>query len=210
MVCPCEVPMGFACIAFLALFIASVTALGQAPAPPPDWTRPGIEALGQNASSRTEFTLDHSMLVMASKADKDDEDLRRVIAGVDGVSVHRFRFRTPAMYDPEILNSVRQHYHAAGWKHMVGTHDKNGGPGATDLWVHFENNAIRNVAVLFAGQDQINFIAVSGSISPIDLLHLAGHFGIPKIEGGVIVPAPCAVPSPAPGPRPDPAPDNSR
>ncbi len=180
-----------------AVLIATSAALAQTQTQPqpPDWIPQAIASLRQNASSRTEFTLDHSMLVMASKMDQDDEDLRRVIAGVDGVSVHRFRFRTPAMYDPEILNSVRQQYHAAGWKHMVGTHDKNGGPGATDLWVHFENNAIRNVAVLFAGQDQINFVAVSGSISPIDLFHLAGHFGIPKIEGGVVVPAP----GPAPG-----------
>src|SRR5258708_36630745 len=190
MVCPCEVPMGFACIAFLALFIASVTALGQAPAPPPDWTRPGIEALGQNASSRTEFSLDHSMLVLASKADQDDEDLRRVIAGVNGVSVHSFRFPRPGMYDSDLLTAVRQQYRAAGWKHMVSSHDKNGGPGATDLWIHFENNVISNIAVLFAGQNQLNFIAVSGSISPIDLLHVAGHFGIPRIEGGAVAPAP--------------------
>jgi hypothetical protein len=94
------------------------------------------------------------------------------------------------MYDPALLGSLRQQYRAAGWKHMVGSHDKNGGPGATDLWVHFENNAVSNIAVLFAGESQLNFIAVSGSISPIDLLHLAGHFGIPKIEGGVVVPAP--------------------
>lgn len=175
-------------IVFLALITASAAA--QAQAPPPDWTPLGIAALGQNASSRTEFTLDHSMLVLASKADQDDDDLRRVIAGVNGVSVHSFRFPRPGMYDPVLLGSVRQQYHAAGWKHMVGKHDKNGGPGETDLWVHFENNAVSNIAVLFAGENQLNFIAVSGSISPIDLLHLAGHFGIPKIEGGVVVPAP--------------------
>jgi len=33
-------------------------------------------------------------------------------------------------------------------------------------------------------------VEVSGSISPLDLMHLAGHFGIPRIEGGVVVPAP--------------------
>jgi Domain of unknown function (DUF4252) len=175
-------------ITFLALFALPLIVLAQAPAP--DWTPPGIEALGQNASSRTEFSLDHSMLVMASKADQDDDDLRRVIAGVNGVSVHSFRFPRPGMYDPELLNAVRQQYHAAGWKHMVGKHDKDGGAGETDLWVRYENNAISNIAVLFARENQLNFIAVSGSISPIDLLHLAGHFGIPKIEGGVVVPAP--------------------
>ena len=53
-----------------------------------------------------------------------------------------------------------------------------------------EHNTVSNIAVLFAGENKLNFISVSGSISPIDLLHLAGHFGIPKVEGGVPVPAP--------------------
>lgn len=192
-------------IVFLAVITTSAAALAQvqteeaqpqpvqsqpAQAPRSDWTPQGIEALGQNASSRTEFTLDHSMLVLASKMDQDDENLRRVIAGVNGVSVHSYHFARPGMYNPDLLISARQQYRAAGWKHMVSERDKNGGPAATDLWIRYEHNAISNIAVLFAGQNQINFIAVSGSISPIDLLHLAGHFGIPRIEGGTVVPAP--------------------
>src|ERR1700686_2471768 len=132
-------------IVFLALITTSVSTLVQAQQQ--DWIPQGIESLGQNASSRTEFTLDHSMLVFASKLEQDDEDLRRVIAGVNGVSVHSYRFRKPGMYDSDILSSVRQQYHAAGWKHMVSTHDKDGGSGATDLWIRFENKVIRNIAV---------------------------------------------------------------
>src|ERR1700720_2894144 len=116
--------MKFFHVAFLALIMTSAAALAQTPQ---DWVPRGIESLGQNASSRTEFTLDHSMLVLASKLDQDDEDLRRVIAGVDGVSVHSYRFPKPGMYDSDALNSVRQQFHVAGWKHLVSTHDKDGG-----------------------------------------------------------------------------------
>jgi hypothetical protein len=63
------------------------------PPPPPmrrdpseKWEPDAIAYLGQNASSRTEFNLDHSMVVLASKMDENDMDLRRVVAGVDGVS----------------------------------------------------------------------------------------------------------------------------
>jgi hypothetical protein len=175
-------------IVFLALI--TVPFAPQAQAQQRDWVPQGIESLGQNASSRTEFTLDHSMLVIASKLDQDDVDLRRVIAGVDGVSVHSYRFPKPGMYDSEILSSVRQQYHAAGWQHMASTQDKAGGSGATDLWIRFEDKVIRNIAVLFAGQSRLNFVAVSGSISPLDLVHLSGHFGIPKIEAGAVVPVP--------------------
>ena len=172
-------------ILFLAIaFSFSSLAVAQAP---PDWIPQALHSLGQNASSRTEFSLDHSMLVLASKLDQDDQDLRRVVAGVDGISVHEFRFHGAATYDPEALNAVVQEYHAAGWKRLVNNHSKNGYPGETDLWLHFENNAIRRIAILHAGESQVDFVEVSGSISPLDLLHLAGHFGIPKIEGGVVL-----------------------
>lgn len=158
------------------------------PQPPQNWTPDAIAYLGQSASSRTEFNLDHSMVVLASKMDQDDLDFRRVIAGVDGVSVHHFRFPGDWMYDPRILADARQQYRAAGWQHISASHARNGGPGETDVWVRLDNMTIRNVAVLVAGPNQVNFVSVSCAISPIDLAHLGGHFGIPQIQGGVVLP----------------------
>ena len=145
----------------------------------------GIEALRLSSSSKTEFTLDHSMLVLASKLDPDNEDLRRVIAGVNGVSVHSYHYSRPWIYNPDAVNSVKEEYGAAGWKHVMNNHEREGG---TDIWLRWENNAISNVAILVAKSNEVDFIVVSGSVSPMDLSHLGGHFGIPKIEGGVTVP----------------------
>ncbi len=154
-----------------------------------EWVPNGIAALGQNATSRTEFSLDHSMLVLASKLDKDDEDLRRVIAGVNGVSVHSFRFPDAVYCDPAIMASIGQQYSQAGWLHLVSKHKGDTGL-TTDLWVHLDQAAIRDIAVLFVGARQLNFVSLSGSIAPLDLLRLSGHFGIPKMDGGVAVPLP--------------------
>jgi hypothetical protein len=155
---------------------------------PHEWIPRGVAALRQTASSKTEFTLDHSMLVLASKLDRDNDDLRRVIAGLSEVSVRSYHFPEPWMYDPGALNSVKQEFQAAGWKQLANSHGKDGSPGVTDLWVRIENHAVSNVAILLARSTEVNFIEVSGSISPLDLFHLGGHFGIPKIEGGVPVP----------------------
>jgi hypothetical protein len=164
----------------------------QAPVVPPNqarvWVPEGIAALGQNASSRTEFTLDHSMLVLASKLDKADEYLRRVIAGVNGVSVHSFRFPVAVVFDPAIMDWIRQQYREAGWQHLVNKHKDDGGL-TTDLWIHLDHASIRDIAVLFVGAKDLNFISVSGSITPLDLLRLSGHFGIPRMDGGAVVPA---------------------
>jgi hypothetical protein len=114
--------------------------------------------------------------------------LQRVIAGVNAVSVHNYRFPRTWAYDPEALNEVKEEYQSAGWKQLMSRHDKDGGAAVTDLWVRLDNSAISNVAVLQARANEVTFFVVSGSISPMDLSHLGGHFGIPKIEGGVVVP----------------------
>lgn len=170
------------------------------PAPAPDkatagageareWVPLGIAVLGQGATSRTEFTLDHSMLVLVSKLDKDNEDLRRVIAGVNGVSVHSFRFPAGVRLDSTVMDGIGQEYSEAGWLHLV-TKYKGVNGVQTDLWIHLDQSAIRDVAVLLVGARQVNFISASGSVTPLDLMHLSGHFGIPKMDGGVAVPVP--------------------
>jgi hypothetical protein len=152
------------------------------------WIPQGIESLRESATSKTDFTFDHSMLVLASKLDRRNEDLRRVIAGVGGIAVRRFRFAGTWQYDPENLASVKAEYRAAGWKQLMDNRDREGNPGVTDVWIRLQNNLISNVAILLARANEVNFVEVSGSISPLDLSHLCGHFGIPKIEGGIVVP----------------------
>ncbi len=174
-------------VLFFALFSIAAPLAAQTPESY-DAIPQGIEALRQFASSKTEFSLDHSMLVLASKLDSQNEDLVRVIAGVSGISVHRYHFLDPWTYDPETVHSVSNQYHSTGWMQLMNKHDKDGGPGASDLWVRFQNEAISNVAILLARPNEVTFIEVTGSISPLDLSHLGGHFGIPKIEGGVRVP----------------------
>jgi hypothetical protein len=178
-------------IVFAALLASSTMgSFAQQPKPsqPHDWTPRGIGALRQSASSKTEFTLDHSMLVFASKLDSDNEDLKRVIAGVNGVAVHSFRYAAGTTYDPQSLGSVKEDYRAAGWKQMMNNYEKAGSSSATSLWIRMENNAFSNAAVLVTKPNEVDFVVVSGSVSPLDIIRLGGHFGIPKLEGGVAVP----------------------
>jgi hypothetical protein len=60
---------------------------------------------------------------------------------------------------------------------------KYGYPQGTDLWLHFDHNT--PVTSPCSSPEPIRWpCSVSGSISPVDLLHLAGHFEIPRMEGG--------------------------
>jgi hypothetical protein len=105
--------------------------------------------------------------------------------------VENFRYTRPAFYDPEVMNSLIARYRAAGWKHLVNANAHPGEGVTTDLWLHFRGAEIDDVTVLVRGQRDMNVIAVSGALRPLDLVHLSGHFGIPKVDqNAVMVPAP--------------------
>lgn len=129
------------------------------------------------------------MLVLASKLDRDNDDLRRVIAGVQGVSVHSFHYPGAVSVDPMTMSSIAQEYREAGFQHLVSKHRGDSGL-TTDLWLRMEGPAIRDIAVLWMGVRDVNFVSVSGSITPLELLHLSGHFGIPRMDGGAVIPPP--------------------
>lgn len=142
-----------------------------------------IEALGQDATSRTEFTLDRPMIQFASKMmNKDDESTRRVLAGLNSISVHSFGYREPGLYSPMDVEMIRKQFHAAGWEHMVSNKPRIDKTGMSDLWIQFRGTEVTDVALLVSGPTQLAFVQFDGTVKPLDLLHLSGHMGIPKFD----------------------------
>jgi hypothetical protein len=156
--------------------------------PDDNWVPQGMEALGRHASFHTDFTFDKSMLDMANSLN-GDEETRRIVAKLRGISVHTYRFPAPGMYDPAALEAVRAQYHDRGWKHLVTSQSYVARPdqARTDVWVRFEHANVEGMVVLVASPKNLNLVAVNGTLSPLDLLHLRGHFGIPKFDGDDLV-----------------------
>ncbi len=156
--------------------------------PDDTWIPQGMEALGRHASFHTDFTFDKSMLDMANNFVGDD-DTRRVIAKLRGISVHSYKFSAPGMYDPAALDAVRAQYHDRGWKHLVTSQSYVATPSQarTDVWVRFEHAQVEGMVLLVANQTNLNLVAINGTLSPLDLLHLRGKFGIPRFAGDSLV-----------------------
>jgi hypothetical protein len=165
--------------------------------PPPDnylgWIPQGMGALARTAAFHTDFTFDRAMLQLASGIweGPGDPAVADAMSRLDGISVHSYHYAAPGMYDPRLLDGVRRQYTALGWQHLVTAHSRSTG-GATDLWISFHNMRATGAVVLFQSPTNLNLIAFSGNLSPLDLLHLRGHFGIPRFPGDHFVPAPGA------------------
>jgi hypothetical protein len=167
-----------------------------APAYPPPgnylgWTPQGMGALARTAAFHTDFTFDRAMLQVAGGlwGGSGDPQFAAAMSRLDGISVHSYHYAAPGMYDPRLLEAVRRQYTALGWQHLVTSHSRST-DGATDLWISFHDMRATGAVVLFQSSTNLNLIAFSGNLSPLDMLHLRGHFGIPRFPGDHFVPAP--------------------
>ena len=180
---------------------------------PLNWVPQGFEVLGRRAAFHTDFTFDRSMLQLAGYFVGDaDQQVRNAVAKLDGISVHSYHFAAPGLYDPAALSRIRAQYEAIGWKHLVTAHAQ-GDPfnaGQTDLWINFAHMDVTGMMLLVSSPRDLNLIALNGDLSTLDLLHLRGHFGIPRFPGDVFVPGPSAgARPPYQQPEPDQAPATS-
>ena len=163
---------------------ASTAAASESPVPL-EWTPPALDRLNTQAAVKSSFTLDRNMLSVAAglMPDSQAED-RQVIRKLEGVSVHTMRFGDAGIPDEAEVESVRAAYHLRGWKHLVTT-TKTGGPvhsGTTDVWVVLDGANVRGAVVLAETPKSLTLVTVAGNLSPVDLLRLRGHFGIPRFD----------------------------
>jgi hypothetical protein len=149
-----------------------------------------FDAVMSSGYSQTSFTFDRSMLQVADGFFAGgDPETRRVVAGLNSITVHNYRARDFARYDSGALAMIDGQLRGAGWKHLVNATAKGSG-SMTDMWLHFDGPNITNLTVLTRGDRNMSVVAVDCTLRPLDLLHLGGHFGIPKVdEGAVMVPA---------------------
>ena len=157
------------------------------PSPVPhEWVPPALAHLGTEATMKESFTLDRNMLsATAALMPDSDADERQVIRKLDGVSIHTMRFTPAGIPDEGEVASIRAAYHLRGWKHVVST-TQAGGPvhsGTTDVWVVMDGVNVRGAVVLAETPRSLTLVTVAGNLNPVDILHLRGHFGIPRFEG---------------------------
>ncbi len=152
-----------------------------------DWTPPALAALSSQAAVRNSFTLDRNMLGAAASVLPDtDAPTREAIAHLDGISVHLLRFGDSGVPDESAVNAIRDAYHLRGWKHIVTTTNTANTPlhnNTTDIWVVMDGVNLRGAVVLAETPKSLTLVTVAGNLSPADLLHLRGHFGIPRFNG---------------------------
>jgi hypothetical protein len=186
-------------LVFLLCVSAAVPAQQYAASTPPPAAMPGPDAsqmfatLADQPATHTGFVLDRNeMQVAQALLQSNGLDARRAAAALTGVQFDNYRYARPAFYTPEAMSALLAGYKAAGWKHLVNANQTAANTAepdhpVTDLWLHFSGADIDAVTVLTRAPKAMNVVRITGDLRPLDLLHLGGKFGIPKVDPNAVM-----------------------
>jgi hypothetical protein len=182
---------------FLTVACTSLTFTSRARAQQPAGMQDAWAALANQPSSHTAFSFDRTMMQVAQALlQSGGMSQERAAAALTGIAVDNYHYAEPAFYTPEAMSAIITTYHAAGWKHLVNANQspaESAQPRGviTDLWLHNSGPNISGVVVLTRSPRDMSVIQITCELRPLDLVHLSGHFGIPKVDpNAVMVPAP--------------------
>jgi hypothetical protein len=166
------------------LFFAPLPGRAQTVATPNnDLLLRSMAALGNHASFHTDFTFDNAMLRELARGFPGDEQSQHIVEELESVTVHVYRYPRPGLYSPADVEMVRNLYRGPAWKHLVATGmNHKSYPGHTDLWIRYGQGNVEAMTLLVAEPKALNMVEINGKLSPLDLLHLRGHFGIPRFS----------------------------
>jgi len=144
-----------------------------------------LDALADKADDAVTVTMDKSMLQLAAKflndKDGDESDVRKLIAGLDGIYVRSFEFKHENEYSMADVDAVRSQLQTPAWGRLVGVRSKHG----DNVDVYFKNGGNGNlggIVVIAAEPRELTIVNIIGTLDPEKLADLGGEFGIPRLE----------------------------
>jgi hypothetical protein len=144
-----------------------------------------LEALAGKAEESVTVSMDKSMLQLAGKfihdKDDDDADVRKLIAGLDGIYVRSFQFAHEGEYDMADVEAVRSQLNGPAWGRLVGVRSKRG----ENVDVYFKDGGsgkLGGIVVIAAEPKELTVVNIVGTLDPAKLADLGGEFGIPRLE----------------------------
>jgi hypothetical protein len=144
-----------------------------------------FERLEAKASDMVDLSLNSSTLQFAARfldsKDPDEAQVKKLIAGLEGIYVKSFEFKSEGMWSQADLDSVRNQLHSPDWTRMLRYKSAEEGENA-EVYVRNDNQKVTGVTIITSGPKELTVVNIAGAVDLDSLGRLSGHFGLPKLE----------------------------
>jgi len=147
---------------------------------------PEFAALADKASETVNVTLDASLLRMACRFLKADEDpeqaaAKKLCTGLTGIYVRHFAFDNDYAYPTGDLNGVRRQLSAPGWSRIVEARSKKENTNV-DVFVLLNGDKAQGLSIIASEPREFTIVNIVGNIDLEQIHDLEGNFGVPNLE----------------------------
>lgn len=144
-----------------------------------------LDKLAAKADETVDVTLDGTLLKLAGKflsgKDEDDSATRKILAGLESITVRSYEFSSAGQYEPADVETIRTQVKGPQWSRIVGVRSKKDGENVDVYFKDGGNGNLGGIVVLCAEPTQLTIVVVAGTLDPAQLAGLGGHFGIPEL-----------------------------
>jgi hypothetical protein len=150
-----------------------------------------FEKLAAKADETVAVSLDGSMLRLAGRflSDKegDQAKTKKLLSGLQSISVKSFTFASAGQYDTADVNAVRAQVQGPQWSRIVGVTSQKDGKNADVYFKDGGNGTLGGIVVICAEPKELTIVSIVGTLDPAQLADLGGQFGVPKLDVGIHV-----------------------
>jgi hypothetical protein len=150
-----------------------------------------LDKLAARADETVNVSLDGTMLKFAGRfisGHGDDEArAKKVLSGIDSITVRSFEFSSEGRYDAADVDAVRAQVKGPQWSRIVGVTSRRDGDNVDVYFKDAGNGNLGGILVLCADPRSLTVVSITGTLDPSELADLSGHFGIPKLELAIAI-----------------------
>ena len=144
-----------------------------------------LDSVAAKASEHVDVSLNASTLQFAAKfldaSDPDEAKVKKLIAGLEGIYVRHFSFKSAGAWSQADLEPIRAQLRGPEWSRIVGVVSSEDGENA-EIWLRTSGNKSIGVAIIATEPKEMTVVNIAGTIDLESLSELGGHFGVPKVK----------------------------
>ena len=165
---------------WLAVSAAEIAAAGT----PGALQLPDFDGIASKAVQTVDISLDRGLLGIAAgfmdSSKPDDAAVKEIIAGLKGVYVRSYTFKSDFQYPETDVDNVRKQLLAPGWQRLVAVHNSPDHSNV-DVYVCMAQGRASGLAIIASQPRELTIVNIVGSVDLQKLRQLQGKFGIPQM-----------------------------
>ena len=145
-----------------------------------------LDRLAPRAAETVNIEIDGLLIKIAgsilSDKDADERVVKEFVAGLKGVYVKSYEFKSGGQYTEADVAAVREQLRGPGWSRVVDIESRGLDVGDAELYLATAGGRVEGLALLVVEPKQVTVINIVGAVDIDKLKKIEGNLSLPRIH----------------------------